>query len=125
MYIFYNPNPKGNNVGDCTVRAITKTLGKDWETVYTGLTATGFMLSDMPSANHVWGAYLRKHGYKRYLVDDKGEDIYTVKDFCRDNPIGRFVLAIQGHVVAVEDGNYFDSWDSGCEIPAYYWTKEV
>lgn len=119
----YNPNPVKNRVGDCTVRAISKALDQDWETTYAGLTAYGFMLSDMPSANHVWGAYLRRNGFNRYIVDDKGQDIYTVDDFCRDNPQGVYVLAITGHVVCVQDGCYYDSWDSGTEIPIYYWTR--
>lgn len=122
-YIPYNPNPARGNVGDCTVRALSKALGQDWEQTYAGLTAYGFMLCDMPSANHVWGAYLRRNGFKRYIVDDKGQDIYTVDDFCRDNPKGVYVLAIPGHVVCVVDGNYYDSWDSGGEIPQYYWTR--
>lgn len=122
-YIQYNPNPKSKNVGDCTVRALSKALGRDWEEVYAGLTAYGFMLADMPSANHVWGAYLRKNGFRRYLVDDHGQDVYTVEDFCNDNPQGTYVLAIPGHVVCVIDGHYYDSWDSGMEIPMYYWER--
>ena len=50
----YNPNPvSGQRVGDCTVRAISKATGQDWETTYAGLSAYGFMLCDMPNAN--WG----------------------------------------------------------------------
>lgn len=119
----YNPNPKGRNVGDCTVRALAKATHRTWEEVYAELTAYGFMLSDMPSANHVWGAYLRKMGFERYIVDDKGQDSYTVADFCRDNPVGTYVLAIQGHVVCAIDGTYYDSWDSGNNVPLYYWTR--
>jgi len=122
-FIYYNPNPKGQRVGDCTVRAIAKATQSEWERVYAGLTAYGYMLSDMPSANHVWGAYLRKCGFKKYLVDDGGDDVYTVEDFCRDNPEGLFVLGLDGHVVCVENGDYYDSWDSGRGIPIYYWTK--
>ena len=122
-YKHYNPNPSRNRVGDCTVRAISKALDKDWETTYAGLTVYGYMLSDMPSANHVWGAYLRRNGFNRYIVDDHGDDCYTVEDFCLDNPDGVYVLAIPGHVVCVEDGHYYDTWDSGQEIPQYYWTR--
>lgn len=122
-YVPYNPNPKKHKVGDCTVRAICKATGNEWEQVYAGLTAFGFILSDMPSANHVWGSYLRQRGFRRYLVDDHGRDDYSVEDFCRDNPSGIFVLAIYGHVVCVADGRYYDSWDSGQEIPQYYWTR--
>ena len=30
---YYNPNPAGNRVGDCAVRAICKATGLDWEAV--------------------------------------------------------------------------------------------
>ena len=119
----YNPNPKRNRVGDCTVRAICKATGQDWDTVYTHLCFYGYICKDMSLANDVWGKYLRKQGYKRYLVDDKDQEYYTVEDFCQDNPQGTYILAIDGHVVCVADGNYYDSWDSGKEIPLYYWTR--
>lgn len=122
-FIYYNPNPIQNRVGDCTVRALCKAMEQDWETTFARLSTYGYMLCDMPSANHVWGAYLRRNGFKRYIVDDKGQDIYTVDDFCRDNPEGTFVLAIDGHAVCVEDGQYYDTWDSGQEIPIFYWTR--
>ena len=119
----YNPNPKHNRVGDCTVRVISKAMDQDWERTFAGLTAYGFMMCDMPSANIVWGRYLKKNGFTRYLVDDQGKDFYTVKDFCLDNPKGTYILAIDGHVVCVQDGYYYDTWDSGQEEPIYYWTK--
>lgn len=121
-WVHYNPNPCNCNVGDCTIRALTKALNKDWESVYAMLCAYGYMRHDMPSANHVWGECLRQNGFERYIVEDYGK-IYTVKDFCRDNPNGTFVLAIQGHVVTVVDGDHYDTWDSGNEIPLYYWKR--
>lgn len=123
MWQQYNPNPFNNRVGDCVVRAISKALGQDWETTYAELAMYGFMRCDMPNANHVWGAYLKSRDYKQYLIDDKGKSIYTVEDFCQDNPNGTYILAIDGHVVCVVDGKYYDSWNSGREIPIYYWTK--
>ena len=123
-FIKYNPNPDGNNVGDCTVRAISKATGQDWESTYAALSLYGYIYHNMPTANSVWGAYLKRLGFKRYLVDEHGCDKYTVRDFCRDNPHGVFILAISGHVVCVVDGNYYDSWDSGAEIPVYYWMRE-
>ena len=118
----YNPNPIKNRVGDCTVRAISKALEQDWETTYAGLTAYGFIRGDMPNANHVWGAYLKSKGFKQYVIETIKE-FYTVEDFCNDYPLGTFILAIDGHVVCVEDGFYFDTWDSGEEIPIYYWKR--
>lgn len=31
--------------------------------------------------------------------------------------------SIDGHAVCVQDGHIFDTWDSGGEIPVYYWEK--
>lgn len=119
----YNPNPHKNRNGDCTARAICKATGKTWDQVYTALCAYGFSAKDMPSANYVWGRYLRELGFRRHLIDDDLEN-YTVADFCRDHPNGTYILAIDGHVVCAVDGFYYDSWDSGQEIPVFYWTKE-
>ena len=123
-YVNFNANPLRNRVGDCVVRTIAKAEGKSWDEIYTGLCLEGAFLGDMPTANVVWGSWLKKQGYKRYPVDDKGKQSYTVNDFCADNPQGVYSLAMQSHVVAVCDGRYFDTWDSGNEEPIYFWKKE-
>lgn len=116
---YFNPNPiRGNRVGDCTIRAISKATGKTWEQVYAALCAYGFLRCDMPTANHVWGAYLRSQGFTPTMADD-----CTVEDFCREHPAGTYILAIDGHVVCAVDGYFYDSWNSGQEIPVYYWTR--
>ncbi len=122
-HIYFNPNPQGNKVGDCTVRALSKALGKDWDSVHAMLSISSFALKDVQPANRAWGAILRHYGFRRYLVDDNGLLDYTVRDFCEDNPEGTFVLAIDGHVVCVVDGDYYDTWDSGDEVPIYYWKR--
>lgn len=122
-YIFYNPNPLGLSVGDCTVRAISKVTGLSWQETYLYLLIQGYMMSDMPSANRVWGELLKSFGFKRQLLPDTCPDCYTVRDFCRDNPIGTYLLGTGEHVVAVIDGNYYDSWDSGNEIPIYFFER--
>ena len=124
MFVKYNPNPQNNQVGDCVVRSISKVLDYDWERTYIELAVQGFMMCDMPSANAVWGAYLRNKGFTRRLIPDNCPDCYTIADFAEDNPQGKFILSTGTHVVAVVNGNYYDTWDSGGEIPVYYWTKE-
>lgn len=118
MYKFYNPNPKKNRISDCAIRAVCKATGEQWEDVFTELTVLAFAASDMPHANHVWGQYLKKRGFKKKLID---EDIFTVEDFANTHLYGRYVLATPGHAVAVVNGNYYDTWDSGEEKPEYYW----
>ena len=125
MYIGYNPNPSGNRVGDCSVRAICKAVGLIWEDAYLGLVTEGYKLHDMPSANYVWGRFLRKNGFNKYMIANRCPDCITVEQFTKENPKGTFVLATDQHVVTVVDGDYYDSWDSGDEVVNYYWKKEV
>lgn len=120
----YNPNPEKKSVGDCTIRAISKALGQSWEQTYVEIALQGFILCDMPSANHVWGAYLRKKGFRRKILEDTCPDCYTVADFANDHPHGTYILALSSHVVCVCCGEWFDTWDSGNEVPLYYWQKE-
>lgn len=123
MYQRFNVNPAGRNVGDCVVRAIAKATGQGWEEAYIALCVQGLISYDMPSANAVWGAYLRRLGFRRHLIPDTCPDCYTVSDFAAEHPAGTYVLALSGHVVCVEDGIIYDSWDCGSEVPLYYWER--
>ena len=120
---FYNPNPAGRFVGDCTIRAICKLTDQDWDSVYAATSFQGFMVKDMPSGNATWGSYLFQRGYRREFIPDDLLGRYSVNDFCRDHPDGKFLLVLDQHVVTVEDGDYYDTWDSGNELPTYYWLK--
>lgn len=123
MWKEYNCNPVRKRVGDCTVRAISKALGQDWETTYIGLSLQGFMMADLPSANAVWGAYLRNKGFRRYIIPEECPDCYCVADFAAEHPNGTYILALSGHVVCVCDGDIYDTWDSSEETPLYYWER--
>lgn len=124
MYQETNINPKGHYVGDCVIRAISTATDEPWERTYVELAITGFTMADMPSSNHVWGAYLASKGYKRAVIPNTCPDCYTIKDFCRDHPSGTYILATGSHVVAAIDGDYYDTWDSGDEVPIYFWKEE-
>lgn len=123
MWVERNENPVARRTVDCTIRAISTALGQDWEVTFMGTSEKAFELKDMQSANHVWGAYLKSRGWKRHVIPNECPDCYTVKDFCAEHPYGAFILALDGHVVAVMDGNHYDTWDSGDEVPMYYWEK--
>ena len=122
-FILSNPNPYGSYVGDCVIRAISIAENKSWYDVYMGIALQGLAMCDMPSSNKVWGEYLKSKGYNRYIVPSDCPECYTIRDFCDEHFRARYILGTGSHVVAVIDGNYYDTWDSGDESPIYYWTK--
>lgn len=124
MYIYYNPNPAGRSVGDCAIRAISKALDIDWEDAYAKVVVNGFRMGDMPSADSVWGSVLRMNGFYRESLPNTCPDCYTAEDFCRDYPVGTYVLGFGGHVATVIDGCLYDSWNSLGEVPQYYWYRK-
>ena len=124
MFVFENPNPSGSYVGDCVIRAISIASNKSWYEVFVDLCLKALNMYDMPSSNRVWNEYLKSEGYTRHVIPSDCPSCYTIKDFCGEHFNGRYILGTGSHVVAVINGNYFDTWDSGDESPIYYWTKE-
>lgn len=124
MWIKYNPNPTGRNVGDCAVRAVAMALNISWEDAYALIAANGYAMGDMPSSDSVWGAVLRQNGFYRKAIPNTCPDCYTVSDFCCDHPYGVYVLGFGGHVATVVDGDLYDSWNSSQAIPVYVWYRK-
>lgn len=122
-FIFFNPNPDKIMVGDCVIRAISIVLEQDWETSFIGVALVGLEKHDMPSSNDVWREYLERKGFKRYALPNTCPACYTVKNFCKDNPKGRYVLGTGTHAVSVVNGDYYDIWDSGDEVPLYFFHR--
>lgn len=125
MFVFFNPNPGAKRVGDCAVRAIAKAMGTEWEKTYLALCVEGLRAHDMPSGNSVWGSYLKASGFRQRMLPDACPECYTVAAFANEHPHGVYVLALSGHVVTVVNGDYYDTWDSGEEVPVYYFEREA
>ena len=122
-YIFYNPNHDGNLVGDCVIRAISRATGQTWDKTFAGVTEVAYEMKDMPSSNYVWAAYLKRKGFMKKVIPDTCPDCYTVRQFAEEHPRGSYVLGTGTHAIAVVDGNYYDSWNSGDEVPIYYFQR--
>ena len=119
-YIYFCNNPRNKcHIGDCVIRAISKALNTTWENVYIDLVAEGFLDGDMPNSNEIWGRYLYSKGFDKKVIPE----FSTIRDFCREHPVGTYILGTGTHVVAVIDGHYYDTWDSGEEEPIYYWEE--
>lgn len=130
MYIRLNENPYGLDTGDCVIRAISTALNYNWFMVHDELCFLSRKMADMPSSNRVWKTYLENLGYKEQLAQNTCPNCLTVDKFCRSHPKGRYILStceftkarddiyVTGtHVVAVIDGDWYDAWDSGMDVP--------
>jgi len=124
VYIECNPNPLGKQTADCVVRAIAIATAQSWRKVYRDLCNLGDSEADMPNTNTIWGMYLRKHGFKQFLLPESCPQCITVRAFCDRYPEGIYVIGTGSHAVAVMDGDHYDSWDSGSETPSYFWRLE-
>lgn len=124
-YIEYNPNPRNKNTGDCVYRAIAKVTHDDWDRAFILVVEKAFEMKEDTTSNDVWNEVLYSLGFKKRVVPDLCPTCYKIKDFCKDNPKGTFIVATGSHVVAVIDGCYYDSWDSGDQVVSYYYERKV
>ena len=121
MWVRCNPNPLGKQTSDCVVRAIAIATNKSWRRVYRDLCELGAIECELPNTNYLWGLYLDEKGFEQFLLPESCPRCVTVRAFCEKFPEKTYVIGTGTHAVAVIDGDYYDSWDSGNEIPSYFW----
>lgn len=109
MFKYYNANPLGRLVNDCTVRAISLATQKSWDQTYDELANyardQGITFSEIEFINE----YLAER-YPRYCQDSYNK-IYTVGDFCDLKLPGRWLITMSGHITCVIDGDLYDVFD--------------
>lgn len=121
MWLHCNPNPQHKEVPDCVVRAIAIALHKRWIEVYDDLCELGRVEFNMPSADAVWGKYLYKMGFEPFLLPESCPRCVTINRFSQIFNRGTYIIGTGNHAVAVINGDYYNSWDSGDEIPSFFW----
>ena len=123
MWRYFQPHPYKLNIGDCTIRAACAVTGKSWDTAFKEICAVAYEMKDMPSANRVFGAYMAQYGFGKQRLIDQCPDCLTVAEFAEDHPHGVYILGPHEHVVALINGDWWDSYDSGSMIPTYYFRR--
>lgn len=123
-FIQKNYNPYNKYVDDCVIRAIATVTGKEWDEVYLELAIEGYLEKDMPNGNVIWGSYLLSHGFSKHSLPDMCPLCYTVKQFVHDHKYGKYILGDGQHAIAVVDGYYIDTFDSGDRIVLFYFRKD-
>ena len=124
MYQHYQPNPRGVQTDDCVIRALTKALDVDWDTASVYAIVQQIRDSDLYVKNYVWGNLLLRNGFTKHHIPDTCPDCFTVEDFAKEHPQGLYILGTGEHAVAVVDGDWYDTFDSGAMIPIVYYEKE-
>lgn len=122
-FIEYNPNPKGKVAEDCTVRAISRLTNSTWDDAYILVCVGGMIEKTMPDQKSAIKTLMHLLGYENHIIPNTCPDCYTIRDFTFDFPRGKYLVATGSHVVAVVNGNYYDAFDSGNEVPLNYWSE--
>lgn len=109
MFRYYNSNPRGRNVNDCTVRAIALATGRSWDETYEELSDFAQSQAIMPDEVIYIDEYLERRYEKvcgcRHLLP------ITVEDFLKEYPKGIFLITMSGHITCAIDGCVYDTFD--------------
>lgn len=112
----FNPNPKGKNIGDCTLRAYCAAFNISWEEAFD--IASEIAKENGSLVQYVADKVLTEHfeckmddKYNKKVV--KPKERITVGEFATTHPYGVYVLLMRNHAVTLRNGEYWDSWDSG------------
>lgn len=107
MFKYYNANPLGRNVSDCSVRAISLATRQSWDDTYRELAEFARQQAITFSEIEFINEYLAER-YERYCGTD---GIATLQDFLDLNLRGRWLITMSGHITCVIDGVVYDTFD--------------
>lgn len=117
-YKFLNLNPLGEIEEDCVCRAISLALNEDYYVIQEKLYLVGQLFECQ---------FLCKCCYK-FLLDDvydlqRIEDYQgcTIEEFANANPIGVYLIRIEGHLTCLIDQVIYDLWDCNDKIVDIVW----
>lgn len=119
LFVYYQPNKKDitDRFGDCQIRALSKALGCTWLEAFDAIIPLcreeqAGLIFDVPIP--IRKRMLDKLGFDYHGISNKrGTKRPTVAEFAKANPKGSYICSVAHHEVAVVDGQYFDTWDSG------------
>lgn len=109
MFKYYNANPLGRNVNDCSVRAISLAEEKTWDSTYQELSE--FARQDGITFSEI--EFIDKYLDSKYecYCFNRDNNIYTVQDFLKLKLPGRWLITMAGHITCVIDGICYDTFD--------------
>lgn len=125
FYQFFNANPTGKEIGDCSIRAVAVALNVSWLEAFDLQTAKARILYGEMSEPEVVGEVLKEHGFEEKKVSNrKGTKRPTLVTLIKENPNCIIVGQIANHFAAVRDGKVRDLWNSSERSLYKYWIKK-
>lgn len=116
MYKYYNANSQNNFVNDCVIRAIAVAENRSWGETYDDLSRiakkNGILLDDVNFVEPLLD--FRYNRIKTYPGD-------TVRNVVEDNPIGTYLITMNGHITVAIDGVIYDTFDCRNRIVKDVW----
>lgn len=127
MYKYYQPNNKDlkDEYGDCVMRALSKVMNKTWLEMFDDITPLSRELQCPFNCKTCYETYLKNNGFVYHGISNKkGSKRPTVESFAKEHKKGTYYLNVANHCVAVVNGVYYDTWDSGYKSLYGYFEKE-
>lgn len=117
-YKFLNLQPLGRIEQDCVCRAISFALNENYYVIQEKLHLTACLFECEELCVCCYKHLLDSvYGLKR-IESYHG---YTVEEFINMNPTGKFIIRVDAHLTACEDGVLYDIWDCRDEIVDIVW----
>ena len=116
-FVFYNRNPAKLESNDCVVRAISLVSGLPY----------GETMDKLYYTSKVFGCdMLDRSCYRNYVERILGgEPIFcrglTVGELADENPVGKYLVRVKGHLTAIINSKIYDEWDCRDEFCDLAW----
>lgn len=111
MYRYFNANPLGRKVNDCTVRAISLATGKSWDFIYKILSE--FARKEAVMMDNI--KYIDKFLDSNFLKVYSHNSGYkmTVDEAAKEFNRGVYLITMQNHITCCIDGTTYDIFNPG------------
>ena len=109
MYRYYNANPLGRKVNDCTVRAIALATNESWDSTYNYLSDYAQQEAVMMDNVIYIDKFLDKN-FEKIHTNAKGYNM-TVDDVSKRWYKGTYLITMKNHITCCIDGVIYDTFN--------------
>lgn len=109
MYRYYNANPLGRKINDCTVRAISLATDQSWDATYNYLSDYAQQEAVMMDDVKYIDKFLDKN-FEKIYTNEKGYNM-TVDDVSKRWYKGTYLITMKNHITCCIDGIIYDTFN--------------